>query len=184
MRKIEMNTIKETLKHVKKPAKKTVKKMIVAAVAIIVLTGTGTFAAEKVEDKQEQKVNEANYKLLKTQAAENGITLITKEEAAQTAFYVAGVNSSEVKHLEVSLEQDRYNEDRDDDNYNEYDKDDKDKNDREENNGTNEDSEYNDSNADQYIYEISFIHNGLEYEFDINGVDKKILNSEVESWME
>lgn len=33
-----------------------------------------------------------------------------------------------------------------------------------------------------YIYEVEFKHDGLEYEFDIDAVNKRILDSDVDSW--
>ncbi|BBA50761.1 PepSY domain-containing protein [Fusobacterium varium] len=35
-----------------------------------------------------------------------------------------------------------------------------------------------------YVYEVEFVHDGLEYEFDIDAANKKILKSDVDSWFD
>lgn len=45
---------------------------------------------------------------------------------------------------------------------------------------TNDD--YNGSN--QYVYEVDFKHDGLEYEFEIDAVGKNIINTDIESWVD
>lgn len=34
----------------------------------------------------------------------------------------------------------------------------------------------------QYVYEVEFLHNGFEYDFDIDAETKEVLKSKVESW--
>ena len=34
----------------------------------------------------------------------------------------------------------------------------------------------------QYVYEVEFLHNGFEYEFDIDAETKQVLKSKVDSW--
>ena len=34
----------------------------------------------------------------------------------------------------------------------------------------------------QYVYEIEFLHNGFEYDFEIDAETKQILKSEVDAW--
>ena len=41
-----------------------------------------------------------------------------------------------------------------------------------------------DYNPAVYIYEVEFLHDGLEYEFEINGENKDILKSDVDSWLD
>lgn len=41
-----------------------------------------------------------------------------------------------------------------------------------------------DVNPALYVYEIEFIHEGLEYEFEINGENSEILKSDVDSWLD
>ena len=38
--------------------------------------------------------------------------------------------------------------------------------------------------ANRYIYQVEFTHDGLDYEFDIDGLAKTVLHSEVESVFE
>lgn len=35
-----------------------------------------------------------------------------------------------------------------------------------------------------YVYEVEFVYDGLEYEFDIDASNKKILKSDVDSWFD
>jgi uncharacterized membrane protein YkoI len=35
-----------------------------------------------------------------------------------------------------------------------------------------------------YVYEVEFAHDGLEYEFDIDATNKRILKSDVDSWFD
>ena len=41
-----------------------------------------------------------------------------------------------------------------------------------------------DVNPALYVYEIEFLHEGLEYEFEINGENSEILKSDVDSWLD
>lgn len=41
-----------------------------------------------------------------------------------------------------------------------------------------------DINPALYVYEIEFLHEGLEYEFEINGENSEILKSDVDSWLD
>lgn len=41
-----------------------------------------------------------------------------------------------------------------------------------------------DYNPAVYIYEVEFLHDGLEYKFEINGENKDILKSDVDSWLD
>lgn len=34
----------------------------------------------------------------------------------------------------------------------------------------------------QYVYEVEFLHNGFEYDFDIDAETKEVLKSKVEPW--
>ena len=34
----------------------------------------------------------------------------------------------------------------------------------------------------QYVYEVEFVHNGLEYEITIDGAEKTVVHTEVDSW--
>lgn len=36
--------------------------------------------------------------------------------------------------------------------------------------------------VNQYVYEVDFMHNGLEYTVDIDGIDKTVLHTDIESW--
>lgn len=35
-----------------------------------------------------------------------------------------------------------------------------------------------------YIYEVEFLHDGLEYEFDIDATTKEVLKTDVDSWLD
>lgn len=38
--------------------------------------------------------------------------------------------------------------------------------------------------TNQYVYEVDFMHDELEYEFEIDGVEKTILYTDIESWID
>lgn len=137
------NKVITKLTNVKKPSNKLIKRLIAAAVALVLLAGAGVFAAEKLESAQEQKANQAKQAMVYNQAKEQGLSLITEEEAKQVALQTAGVEESQAKQLQVKLEEE-------------------------------------DDLLNQFIYEVEFDHNGLEYEILIDGVEKTVLQSEVE----
>lgn len=35
-----------------------------------------------------------------------------------------------------------------------------------------------------YVYEVEFLHDGLEYEFDIDATSKEVLKTDVDSWLD
>lgn len=181
MKDLNMNQITEYLKKVKRPGKQVIRKIIVAAVILAGIGGVGAFAAEKIEGIQEQKLYEATYNMVNAKSAESGTTLITKEEAAQIAMNETGIEDSAVKFLEVQLEQENnfdYEDGHDDD-------DDRYENVKTYNISTQAGNSLADNttlqNKTHYIYEVSFIYNGLEYSFDVDGIEKKVLNSNIES---
>ena len=38
------------------------------------------------------------------------------------------------------------------------------------------------SPSNHYVYEVEFTHDGLEYEITIDGVEKAVIHTEIESW--
>lgn len=147
---IEPNTIK------KKWNKKIIISIGVAFIVIGGLFGTGVYALEKLEEKQEQQADIVNNNLIQKQASKEGVTLISQEEALQVALETAGLAKEQVKTIEVKLDQKDHGQKK----------------------------EETTQPTINYYYEVNFDSNGLEYEFDIDAITKEVLKSSTESMMD
>ncbi len=112
---------------------------------LMLVVGTGAFAGDSMH---KQRAREVEMNLAKNQAINNGVKLISSEEAKQVALSAAGIKESDVKYFKIKL-------DREDDYRSVF-----------------------------YVYEVEFAHDGLEYEFDIDATNKRILKSDVDSWFD
>lgn len=171
----KMKALKEMkfIKGMKKPTKKTIKRGITMLSGVAVLAIAGIFAMEHLEVKAEQKEEEAKYQIASSQAAEAGISIITSDEAKEIALNAASLKEEQVKYLEVDFDMETPDV---------YDDHDEDCDDRKNNTNTNNTGEQTQaSTSPQYVYEVEFSYNGLEYDFEIDGVTKQVLQFEVDS---
>ena len=169
----KMKTLKEMkfIKGMKKPTKKTLKRGIVMLSGVAILSIAGFFAAENIEVKAEQKEQEAEYQIALSQASEAGVSIITSDEAKEIALNAASLKEEQVKRLEVKFDMETP------DIYDDFDDDCDDR----KNNTNNTGEQTQTSTSPQYVYEVEFSYNGLEYEFEVDGVTKQVLQYDVDS---
>ena len=141
MKKLNVNILKENLNQ----GKKGIKTLLLSTAVLMMLVGTGAFASDSLHKK---RAREVEMNLIQNQAINNGIKLISPEEAKQTALSAVGIKESEVKYFKIKLDQE------------------------------------DDYRPALYVYEVEFVHDGLEYEFDIYAAKKKSLKSDVDSWFD
>ncbi len=141
MKKLNMNILTGNLKQ----GKRGIKSLTLSIAVLMLVVGTGAFAGDSMH---KQRAREVEMNLAKNQAINNGVKLISSEEAKQVALSAAGIKESDVKYFKIKL-------DREDDYRSVF-----------------------------YVYEVEFAHDGLEYEFDIDATNKRILKSDVDSWFD
>ena len=143
MKKINFTNISEKIKA---NGKKILKRTIAAAAVLSILGGS----------------------VAKT----DGITLISEDEVKKIALDDAKAKETDVKYLEISLDDEQNNR------YNDYDDNDNDDDDHD-----HEDDDHDDENHEKrYIYEVDFIYDGMEYSYEIDAESKEILQRQYESW--
>ena len=97
MKKLNLTNIKA---NVKGNRKKLVKRAIVAAAALSVLGSSAVIYADRREDQIDQQI----YEKIREEAKADGITLISEDDAKKIAFGDAKVQESDVKYLEIALD--------------------------------------------------------------------------------
>ena len=97
MKKLNLTNIKA---NVKGNRKKLVKRAIVAAAALSVVGSSAVIYADRREDKIDQQI----YEKIREEAKADGITLISEDDAKKIAFDDAKVQESDVKYLEIALD--------------------------------------------------------------------------------
>ena len=146
MKKINFTNISEKIKA---NGKKILKRTIAAAAVLSILGGSVVVYAEH-----------------------KGITLISEDEVKKIALDDAKAKETDVKYLEISLDDEQNNR------YNDYDDNDNDDDDHD-----HEDDDHDDENHEKrYIYEVDFIYDGMEYSYEIDAESKEILQRQYESW--
>ena len=91
---------KLNLTNIKGNRKKLVKRAIVAAAALSVLGSSAVIYADRREDQIDQQI----YEKIREEAKADGITLISEDDAKKIAFDDAKVQESDVKYLEIALD--------------------------------------------------------------------------------
>ena len=177
MKKINFTNISEKIKA---NGKKILKRTIAAAAVLSILGGSVVVYAEHKENQTEQKI----YDRIREDAKTDGITLISEDEVKKIALDDAKAKETDVKYLEISLDDEqnnRYNDYDDNDNYD--DDHDHDDHDNDDDDRDHEDYDHDDENHDErYIYEVDFIYDGMEYSYEIDAESKEILQRQYESW--
>ena len=165
MRKINFTNISEKIKA---NGKKILKRTIAAAAVLSILGGSVVVYAEHKENQTEQKIHDR----IREDAKTDGITLISEDEVKKIALDDAKAKETDVKYLEISLDDEQNNR------YNDYDDNDNDDDDHD-----HEDDDHDDENHEKhYIYEVDFIYDGMEYSYEIDAESKEILQRQYESW--
>ncbi len=180
MKKINFTNISEKIKA---NGKKILKRTIAVAAVLSILGGSVVVYAEHKENQTEQKI----YDRIREDAKTDGITLISEDEVKKIALDDAKAKETDVKYLEISLDDEqnnRYNDyddnDNDDDDDDDHDYDD---NDNDDDDHDHEDDDHDDENHEKrYIYEVDFIYDGMEYSYEIDAESKEILQRQYESW--
>lgn len=129
-----------------------IKRIFTGAAVLMMVMGVSAFGAEQTNTNKHKKAHEVEARLIQKQASENGIKIISREEAESIALKAAELDRNQVKRIRTELDQD--------------------------------DDYVNGERIIQYIYEIDFKNDGLEYEFEIDGETGKVLKSEVDSWFD
>ena len=80
--------------------KSLVKRAIVEAAALSVVRSSAVIYADRREDKIDQQI----YEKIREEAKADGITLISEDDAKKIAFDDAKVQESDVKYLEIALD--------------------------------------------------------------------------------
>lgn len=153
MKKINFTNISEKIKA---NGKKILKRTIAAAAVLSILGGSVVVYAEHKENQTEQKIHDR----IREDAKTDGITLISEDEVKKIALDDAKAKETDVKYLEISLDDEQNNR------YNDYD-----------------DNDNDDENHEKrYIYEVDFIYDGMEYSYEIDAESKEIFQRQYESW--
>ena len=134
-------------------------------------------ADQPVEVNQSKKKNAvaARETVEKKVAAEPAGARKTKKAGTEMKKEVvidAKAKETDVKYLEISLDDEQNNR------YNDYDDNDNDDDDHD-----HEDDDHDDENHEKrYIYEVDFIYDRMEYSYEIDAESKEILQRQYESW--
>jgi hypothetical protein len=94
MKKLNMNILTGNLKQ----GKRGIKSLTLSIAVLMLVVGTGAFAGDSMH---KQRAREVEMNLAKNQAINNGVKLISSEEAKQVALSAAGIKESDVKYFKL-----------------------------------------------------------------------------------